>query len=188
MSTVGNVKFRVDRVEGESFRKEAEVGRGTVIVDEWSDRKSPYDVTYLGQGQQPRTRIQLAGGELIQLRFNAATSRLEHISPKRAFTDYPRTEVRDREGNPQYTVSTYAPERTSEGLALFAAVENMNPALFTPRPAMVWAEVTPQGTGAAARSGKWLLFDPDFVQRKPIPWLRFQVPFYPVESEAAALD
>ena len=140
--------------------------------------------------------VTLEGGEALVMNYRGA-NRLE-------FLPFYDNEISRRTklmvGDPanvdsQFEVGLYRPDLElpgtgSEGYVFRISVQNRNLTRFTPRPAMVWAEIRPKLPNNATLRGPPLYFfcDRDFQPDKPVPVLQCHAPVWPRPAVEAGVQ
>jgi len=144
---------------------------------------------------QPATesRVVVEGGEIVEL-FTAATDRpLEHRrydggteqgirSSQRGLED-PRTDRVPGDFPARWFVAAHLPRREGGSRVRFPiSLQNDDAGRFSPRPAVLWAEVRPRGVAGAR---PFVFFDADLEPERPVPVVDLTVESWPKDADEA---
>ncbi|HND51093.1 MAG TPA: hypothetical protein PLV92_01810 [Pirellulaceae bacterium] len=139
--------------------------------------------------QRATMPVTVSGGEALELIYNRREQRLE-------FTEFKSSEFRNRRSpvaDPSsatlnYGVQPHLPKREGQGVTFPVSLQNLDLRAFTPRPALVWAEITPVFATPPQRTPKFVFQELEFEPSQPVPVLQFRVARWPAEAQQAQLQ
>ena len=161
------------RVQANRFSKTSPISQ-PIEVKEYEDRKANYRVTARARNQQQvMTDVQLKGGEAIQLTLR--DDQLIHHRYDHSLLDSGLA------GGRKYFIGGHLPRNFGSSVAFDLSIQNADEEKFSPRPAEVWAEVSPRGD----RDYKYVASEAMWLAGKPVPVARFQLSNWPQEARDA---
>ncbi|NBP88779.1 MAG: VWA domain-containing protein, partial [Planctomycetia bacterium] len=133
------------------------------------------------------SRVELRGGERLELYLTGRGSRLEH----RRYDGGSEQRIRDSQTDLQdpsdasrrWFVAAHLPQKKVERAVFPISLQNADPAAFTPRPFDVWIEIQPLGVTA----DRFVLQDSLYEEGRPVPVLDAVVPGWPSGAEEAEI-
>jgi hypothetical protein len=133
------------------------------------------------------SRVELRGGERLELYLSGRGSRLEH----RRYDGGSEQRIRDSQTDlhdpsdesRRWFVAAHLPQKKVERTVFPISFQNADPAAFTPRPFDVWIEIQPLGVTA----DRFVLQDPLYEEGRPVPVLDAVVPGWPSGAEEAEI-
>jgi hypothetical protein len=201
--SLGLYRYAVEEVQRNQWLPRGEATLGTPVeVDHLGPLPKIFRARLLGAGQAAESRFKLQGGEALQLEvtLQGQSRRLVH----QRYTHLNQMPVQiDNLRNPQWKDSddpAFNPQKFFVGLQwpqslaadklLFRlSLQNNDPALFSPRPAEAWVQITPLVEGKPAEGlFSYPFYDLNFEDDRPVPVLECTAPRWPEGAKQASIN
>ncbi|MBX3412486.1 MAG: hypothetical protein KF708_07350 [Pirellulales bacterium] len=153
-------------------------------IDPPPRKKTPYTVRV--NKSTSETGVELEGGEAIELTLTDV-GKLEHKRYRHEIRQTVENLLNPDQAGPReiFLGSHQPPARVGEERRFLISVQNQDETKFSPRPAEVWAEITPVFKSSTQPAPTYTFFDAYFEPQRPVPVLGFEVPRWPSEAAEA---